>query len=165
MDISKLTLEQSEQIDPRQAQLWMLLKMHQVVKKVEDVHTSTEQLHNIYQASPLLSAQPSGSKDTKKLQPLYENTSIKRPVPIPRQRTSKCEDTVPAEDGTVIVEDGTAPMGGDKVPVEDGRAPVGEGTVPVKRVGAASERKVDESQEALKKVTKLHRRQKMIGKL
>ena len=51
-DISKLTLDQLGQIDPQQAQLWILLKMHQMVRKMEDVYVSAEQLYGTNQAPP-----------------------------------------------------------------------------------------------------------------
>ena len=141
MDISKLTFEQLEQMDPRQAQLWMLLKMHQMVRKVEDVYESTEQLYSTYQAPPLLPKKPSENKENQPLK--YENTTVKRPVPKPRQDRSKCDnsrDTAP-----VLVEENAATL--NKGSSESGQQ---EG---------------EESKEATKKMVKVYRKQKVIGKL
>ena len=142
MDISKLTFEQLEQIDPRQAQLWMLLKMHQMVRKVEDVYESTEQLYSTHQAPPKLPAKPSENSDPQKNRPLkYENTTVKHPVPKPRQHRSKCE------------------KGRDTIPVEE------DATTLNKDSSESGQQEGEESKEAAKKVVKVYRKQKVIGKL
>ena len=94
LDISKLTLEQLEQIDPRQAQIWMLLKMHQMIRKVEDVYESAEQLYSIRQAPPLIPKKPNmqeNREDKQFRRQNYENTlqRVKRPIPTPRQNIAR----------------------------------------------------------------------------
>ena len=94
LDISKLTLEQLEQIDPRQAQIWMLLKMHQMIRKVEDVYESAEQLYSIRQATspiPKKLNMQDNRKDNQFGTQHYENTlqPVKRPVPKPRQNIAR----------------------------------------------------------------------------
>ena len=142
MDISKLTLEQLEQIDPRQAQLWMLLKMHQMVKKVEDVYESAEQLYSVYQEPPTLPARssvpPAGNQPRK-----YENTAIKCPVPKPRIRGSNAEKD---HEATPISLKDTSP-GDHNISEPAGRQ---EGK---------------SSQDTHTGAVKLYRRQKVIGEL
>ena len=98
LDISKLTLEQLEQIDPRQAQIWMLLKMHQMIRKVEDVYESTEQLYSIRQAPPPIPKKPNmqledNREDKQFGTQHYENMCIlqrvKRPIPTPRRNIAR----------------------------------------------------------------------------
>ena len=94
LDISKLTLEQLEQIDPRQAQIWMLLKMHQMIRKVEDVYESAEQLYSIRQAPPPIPKKPNmqeNREDKQFRRQNYENTlqCVKRPIPTPRQNIAR----------------------------------------------------------------------------
>ena len=107
LDISKLTIEQFERIDPRQAQLWMLLKMHQMVKKVEDVYESAEQLYSIYQVPPRIPAKAqeqdintaekaySENQETQQKKANYENAQCitKRPVPLPRKNIAKSQSS------------------------------------------------------------------------
>ena len=96
LDISKLTLEQLEQIDPRQAQIWMLLKMHQMIRKVEDVYESTEQLYSIRQAPPPIPKKLNMQDNREDKQfgtQHYENMCtlqrIKRPIPTPRRNIAR----------------------------------------------------------------------------
>ena len=89
LDISKLTLEQLDQIDPRQAQLWMLLKMHQMIRKVEDVYESAEQLYSIHQAPSPLPKKPNMQDYSKQLRKKNYENRLKRPVPTPRQKVAR----------------------------------------------------------------------------
>jgi hypothetical protein len=91
LDISKLTLEQLDQIDPRQAQIWMLLKMHQMIRKVEDVYESAEQLYSIRQAPPPIPKKPNTQEEKQFRSQIYENIlqCVKRPVPTPRQNVAR----------------------------------------------------------------------------
>ena len=98
LDISKLSLEQLEQIDPRQAQIWMLLKMHQMIRKVEDVYESNEQLYSIRQAPPPIPKKPDmqledNREDKQFGMQHYENMCIlqrvKRPIPTPRRNIAR----------------------------------------------------------------------------
>ena len=91
LDISKLTLEQLDRLDPRQAQLWMLLKMHQMVRKVEDVYVSAEQLYVSNQGPPPLPSKPPQNQTPQRKKMNYENT-VKGPVPLPRKRLSKYDE-------------------------------------------------------------------------
>jgi hypothetical protein len=90
LDISKLTLEQLDQIDPRQAQIWMLLKMHQMIRKVEDVYESAEQLYSVRQA-PDPSPIPKKPNVQDDGEDKHENTlqRVKRPIPRPRQNVAR----------------------------------------------------------------------------
>ena len=147
LDISKLTLEQLDQIDPRQAQLWMLLKMHQMVRKVEDVYVSAEQLYSTHQAPPPLPKKPSkqeSREDNRESQSkkYYENTgpgTLKRPVPTPRKNVAKSQSS----------------QENQEIPKEC-------------FVTDAPESKYQEAelmQDTPRKVVKLYRKQKVIGKL
>ena len=129
MDISKMTIEQLNQMDPRQAQLWMLLKMHQMVKKVEDVYESTEQLYSFYDMQTKLPAKPPPqlSKGGPENKPkVYENARLKRPVPKPRKRkvknvsdneaapnddltTTRLELVAPSQEATASSQEDTVP--------------------------------------------------------
>ena len=153
LDISKLTLEQLEQIDPKQAQLWMLLHMHKMVKKVEDVYESAEQLYSIYQAPPRVptkvnqqdicnnsdESRPSESQDSQHKEVNYENTQVKRPVPLPRKLKPKSESG--EESSSTDFSDST------------------------KENNSESEPSQSNPPQDTAKVVKLYRKQKVIGEL
>ena len=93
LDMSKSTLEQLTQIDPRQAQLWMLLKMNEMVKKVEDVYESAGQHYSVNKEPSTLPAR--SSVPPTEIRPKeYQNITTKRPVPKPRIRVPKTIPTI-----------------------------------------------------------------------
>ena len=155
LDISKLTIEQFERIDPRQAQLWMLLKMHQMVKKVEDVYESAEQLYSIYQVPPRIPAKAqeqdintaektqSENQETQQKKANYENAqcTTKRPVPLPRKNIAKSQSSA------------------ECVVTTGGSASLNQG--PAKSEQPESKQLQDTNQ----KTVKLYRKQKVIGEL
>lgn len=155
LDISKLTIEQFERIDPRQAQLWMLLKMHQMVKKVEDVYESAEQLYSIYQVPPRVPVKAqeqdintaektqSENQETQQKKANYENTqcTTKRPVPLPRKNIAKSQSSA------------------ECVVTTRGSASLNQG--PAKPEQPESKQLQDTNQ----KTVKLYRKQKVIGEL
>ena len=115
-DISKLTLEQLGQIDPRQAQLWMLLKMHQMVRKMEDVYESAEQLYGTNQAPPPpLPKKTVGKQENRPRKLNYENTLAgkKPPVPTPRKYATKSQSSQEDED---IAKESESPEKNDSPP-------------------------------------------------
>ena len=142
LDISKLTLEQLEQIDPRQAQIWMLLKMHQMIRKVEDVYESAEQLYSTHQAPlpiPKRRNMQDNREDKQFSRQNYENTlqRVKHPIPTPRQNIARNQSE--REDPSTIQELCTN----------------------------TSEEMQQESESVIQKDTpkKMYRQQKIIGKL
>lgn len=147
MDISKLILEQLDTpLDPHEAQLWMLLEIHQMVRKVKNVHESAVNLHAMHQVPPPLPVKPSQNKKIRRFS--YENTSPKPPVPKPRRRISKCE----SGQNTVLMEDNKALMEDNKVPMERSGSDEGEC-------------EGQKSQQAPKNVIKLYNKKKVMGKL